>query len=135
MDRGTERGEIELQAGEDETLEFDADVEPDEYELVVEEIHGGDTVETSVTGEPVEEDNADETDDEPPVTDEADDADEAGDDSPVTDDEDDVDDADEPPVAEDVADDDTFPIPGFGPALAIVAILAVAVALARLRSP
>ena len=122
---------IELQDGEEETLEFEfgADVDLDSYDLAVEETHGGETVETTVTVEAVEEDD----DDDSPVAD-----DDTDDDPTVTEADDDVaGDADDDPPVDDVADDDdddAFPIPGFGPVAALIAIFAAAAALARARA-
>ena len=138
-DQEVTEADVELQAGADQSLEFafDADVDPDTYDLVVEETHGGDTVETTVTVEAL----ADDTDDDTPVEDdepEDDGADDADDDTPVEDEEPEDDDADAADEAvDDRADDDD----GIGllPALlAIVAVLVIAavaatVALARSR--
>ena len=127
-DQEVTEADVELQAGVDESLEFafDADLDPDTYDLVMEETHGGDTVETTVTVEAVEEDD-------PPVADDDDDAD---DEPPTADDDgaDDEDDADDEPTVADDVDEDDFPLPGFGPLLALLAVVGSAVALGRRTS-
>ena len=119
---------VELEDGDTETLEFEftADVSPDEYDLLVEETHDGETIQTSVTVEAVE----DEDDDPPVVEDDTDD--DADDDPPVE--------GDDPPVEGDAADDTEIDdvddladdeaddgMPGFG-----IVVVAVALAVAGL---